>query len=110
MDQPRKTQRNNEQMPHTLVLVAEFQAKHGQEDALRDALVAMIAPSEAEAGCLGYRPLTDPVSPGSMICLEEWADDAALEVHFQTLHFKKVKQVLDEILIVPFTLRRLTKP
>jgi len=96
-------------MANTLVLVASFQAKPGKEDELRDALAAMIAPSEAEAGCLGYRPLADPARPGAMICLEEWADDAALEFHFQTPHFKQAAQVLGEILAVPFTLRRLTQ-
>ncbi|GAA3749627.1 putative quinol monooxygenase [Streptomyces tremellae] len=95
-------------MTETLVLIAEFQAGPGQEDALRDALAAMIAPSEAEAGCLGYRPLIDPARPGAMICLEEWRDNAALESHFQTPHFKNVARVLDAILAAPFTLRRLT--
>jgi len=96
-------------MANTLVLVADFQARPGREDDLRNALAAMTGPSEAEAGCLGYRPLADPARPGAMICLEEWADDAALEFHFQTPHFKKVAAVLDEILSTPFTLRRLTQ-
>jgi quinol monooxygenase YgiN len=96
-------------MADTLVLLAGFQAKPGREDELRDALAAMIAPSEAEAGCLGYRPLADPARPGAMLCLEEWVDDAALEFHFQTPHFNKVNQLLDEILAAPFTLRRLTQ-
>ncbi len=95
-------------MTDTLVLVADFQAKPGQEDALSDALAAMIAPSEAEAGCLGYRPLVDPAKPGAMICLEEWRDDAALEAHFETPHFQGVARILDEILATPFSLRRLT--
>ncbi len=94
---------------NTLVLVADFQAKPGLEDALSDALAAMIAPSEAEAGCLGYRPLIDPARPGAMICFEEWADEAALEFHFLTPHFQKVAGILDEILATPFTLRRLTQ-
>lgn len=96
-------------MTNTLVLVADFQAKPGQEDALSDALAEMIAPSEAEAGCLGYRPLVDPAKPGAMICFEEWTDEAALEFHFQTPHFNKVARILDEILATPFTLRRLTQ-
>jgi quinol monooxygenase YgiN len=50
-------------MANTLVLVASFQAKPGKEDELRDALAAMIAPSQAEAGCLGYRPPAGPARP-----------------------------------------------
>jgi quinol monooxygenase YgiN len=96
-------------MANTLVIVAGFQARPGKEDQLRDTLAAMIAPSVAEAGCLGYRPLADPARPGAMICLEEWADDAALESHFQTSHFTKAARILGEILAAPFTLRRLTQ-
>jgi quinol monooxygenase YgiN len=44
-----------------------------------------------------------------MICLEEWADDAALEFCFQTPHFTKAAQILGEILAAPFTLRLLTQ-
>lgn len=91
-----------------LTLIAGFQAKPGQETRLREALEAMVEPSEAEPGCLSYRPLADPNRPGAMICLEEWVDEAALQRHFGTSHFKEVAKVLDEILAEPFTLRRLT--
>ncbi|WP_030143111.1 putative quinol monooxygenase [Mycetocola saprophilus] len=93
---------------NSLVLVAAFQAKAGYEDRLREALTNMVEPSLAEAGCLGYRPLSDPAVPGAMICLEEWTDAAALEFHFQTPHFIEVAKVLNEILAVPFALRRLS--
>lgn len=96
-------------MSTTLILMADFQARPGQEGVLRDALAAMIAPSEAEPGCLGYRPLADPERPGAMTCIEEWRDEAALQFHFQTPHFRNVALILDEILATPFTLRRLTQ-
>lgn len=96
-------------MSNTVVLVADFQARPGQEKALRDALAALVAPSEAEAGCLGYRPLADPAKPGAMICLEEWCDEAALESHFRTPHFQNVARILDDVLATPFLLRRLTQ-
>jgi quinol monooxygenase YgiN len=91
-----------------LTLVAGFQAEPGQERRLREALDAMVEPSEAEPGCLSYRPLQDPNRPGAMICLEEWVDEAALQAHFRTPHFREVAEVLDEVLSEPFTLRRLT--
>ncbi len=85
-----------------------LQAKPGEEGRLLVELNAMIEPSEAEAGCLGYRPLQDPNDEGAMVIVERWIDDAALAVHFQTPHFKHVAAVLDEILAEPFTLTRLT--
>jgi quinol monooxygenase YgiN len=68
----------------------------------------MIEPSTAEPGCLGYRPLADLNRPGAMVCLEVWADEAALQFHFTTPHFKHIAAVLDEILAEPFGLNRLT--
>ncbi|MFJ4838625.1 putative quinol monooxygenase [Streptomyces sp. NPDC088746] len=95
-------------MPNTLTIVASFTAKPGQGQRLRDELDAMVAPSVAEEGCIGYQPFTDPSRPDRMIIVEEWASSAALGHHFSLPHFKHVAQVLDEILAEPFTLRRLT--
>lgn len=95
-------------MSNTLTIVAGFTARPGQEQRLRDELNAMIAPSLAEEGCLGYQPYTDPNRPDRMIIVEEWADSAALDFHFSLPHFEHIAQVLEEILAEPFTLRRLT--
>jgi len=93
---------------NTLTIIAGFVAKPGREQRLRDELDAMIAPSLAEEGCLGYRPFADPGRADRMIIVEEWAGSAALEHHFSLPHFTHVARVLDEILAEPFTLRRLT--
>ncbi|GAA4239167.1 putative quinol monooxygenase [Actinomadura meridiana] len=95
-------------MSNTLTIVASFSAKPGQEQRLRDELNAMIAPSLAEEGCLGYQPYVDPNRADRMVIVEEWADGDALDHHFSLPHFKHVAEVLDEILAEPFTLRRLT--
>jgi quinol monooxygenase YgiN len=91
----------------TLVLIAGFQARPGQEERLRTALEGMIEPSLEEPGCLAYQPYADPNRSGSMILVEEWADESALEAHFRSPHFEHVAEVLDRVLAQPFTLRRL---
>lgn len=92
----------------TLTIIAAFTAKPGAEGRLRDELNAMIAPSLAEEGCLGYQPYADPERADRMVIVEEWVDEAALAHHFTLPHFKRVATALDEILAEPFTLRRLT--
>ncbi len=96
-------------MPDAFTMIASFQPRPGQEQRLKEELNAMIEPSLAEAGCLGYRPLVDPNLPGPMVIIEEWASDDALQVHFATPHFKHVSQVLDEILVEPFGATMLTR-
>jgi len=90
-----------------LVLLAEFRAAPGSEARLRQALAGMVEPSLAEPGCLEYRPYVDPTDPARMLIVEQWQDRAALDYHFQTEHFRKVSDVLDQILAEPFTIRHL---
>ncbi|WP_406238008.1 putative quinol monooxygenase [Nocardia sp. NBC_01009] len=90
-----------------LHVVAEFRAAAGQEDRLRTALEAMIEPSLAEPGCLGYQPYTDPNDAGRMVLVEEWTGSDALDEHFTTSHFFHVRDVLAEILAEPMVIKRL---
>ncbi|HEY0278832.1 MAG TPA: putative quinol monooxygenase [Solirubrobacterales bacterium] len=90
-----------------LVILADFKARPGERDRLVAALTAMIAPSESEAGCIGYRPMQDPNDEDAVAIVERWVDEAALEEHFETPHFKRVAIVLEELLAEPFKLTRL---
>ena len=94
-------------MPFTIIVT--FQAKPGEDQRLQDELSGMIEPSLAELGCLGYRPLADPNQAGAMVIIEEWAGDEALKEHFATPHFKRVVEVLDEILVEPFAATTFTR-
>ncbi|WP_256668231.1 putative quinol monooxygenase [Nocardia cyriacigeorgica] len=80
----------------------------GRSNACATQLIAMIAPSLAEEGGLGYQPYVDPTRADRVLIAEEWTDAAALEHHFTLPHFQHVAAVLAEILAEPFTLRRLT--
>ncbi|MFH8344339.1 putative quinol monooxygenase [Streptomyces sp. NPDC018045] len=91
----------------SLIVVAEALAKTGQEDRLRTALEAMIAPSLDEPGCLTYRPYVDPHEPARMVLVEEWTGPQALAEHFTTPHFHHLRQVLDTILAEPLIIRKL---
>ena len=49
-------------------------------------LDAMMAASRAEAGCLGYLLVRDPLNPQTILIHECWQDDAALKAHFAEPH------------------------
>jgi len=104
---PDRLEERGSAVADTLTLIATLKAKAGEEQRLQSELDAMVEPSLAEPGCLAYHPYVDPNDPASMAIIEEWVDKAALDFHFTTPHFEKVKAALDEILAEPFGLKLL---
>ena len=70
----------------TLTVVAIFQARPGKEADLRAVLLAMLAPTRQEAGCLNYDLHASPDDPAKFLFHENWASQAALDAHFQSSH------------------------
>lgn len=71
-----------------LHVVAQCQAKPGQEDALRRVLHAAVAPSRGDAGVLSYVLNEDIKKPGHFFFIEHYASRDALKQHMQQPHFK----------------------
>jgi quinol monooxygenase YgiN len=67
-----------------LTVVASFQARPGQEATLRAALIALIAPTLKEPGCLGYTYHVDPKDPARFLSYETWASQADFDSHMQS--------------------------
>lgn len=55
-------------------------------DGLRPRMQAMMAASQAEAGCLDYNYAEDVTEPGLIHVFERWRDQAVLDAHFATPH------------------------
>jgi quinol monooxygenase YgiN len=50
-----------------------------------------------------------PTSRAQWSSSKEWTGEDALEEHFGTAHFKRVAEVLDEILVEPFAATKLAR-
>jgi quinol monooxygenase YgiN len=75
-----------------IVLAAKFKGKpESRADILR-LTSSMLAPSRAEAGCLSYNFYEQQPGDNDYLFFEEWADQAALDAHFQTPHFLQFMQ------------------
>jgi quinol monooxygenase YgiN len=48
----------------------------------------VIAASRAEPGCISYTLLQDPYDKTAFFFFEEWKNQAAIDAHFATPHFK----------------------
>jgi len=69
-------------------LIARLKAKPGQEALLAQALRELSAPSRSESGCIQYDVCCVREDPATLLVLEEWASQAALDEHMQTPHFQ----------------------
>jgi quinol monooxygenase YgiN len=76
------------------VLIAHWTVRAGEEQRAR-ALLAELAPLvRAEPGCRLFQPTFDPERPRELTILEIYDDEAAVEAHSQSAHFKRY--VLEE--------------
>jgi len=68
-----------------------FIAKEGCEDKMKALLSAMVKPSKAENGCLFYEIFQYENDPRRFMAVETWADEAALDGHKASEHYKVYK-------------------
>ncbi|USI73767.1 putative quinol monooxygenase [Sphingomonas morindae] len=81
-----------------LDLVATLVARPGQEDALADALRAIIPAVREEPGCLAYSMYVDRDDPRRIVMIERWADRAALDAHEAAPPFLSLAARFDTLL------------
>jgi quinol monooxygenase YgiN len=71
-----------------IILSVVLEAAPGREQELSSLLGSLIAPTRAEAGCLGYELNTSSEKPGVFLFYEKFADQNALDAHISSPHFQ----------------------
>jgi quinol monooxygenase YgiN len=69
-------------------LIARLHAQSGQADVVAAALLDLVSPSRAEAGCILYDACRSQSDPDELLVLEEWESQEALDTHMATPHFQ----------------------
>lgn len=69
-----------------LIVAGTVQLDPAQRETNLAAIQAMMAASQAEAGCLAYVFSQDMADPNLLHLYELWADDEALALHRQSSH------------------------
>jgi quinol monooxygenase YgiN len=82
-------------------VVALLIAKAGAEGTVQQALEALVAPTRAEEGCLGYELFESLAAPGTFITVESWRAQADLETHLQTPHVQQALAAAGDALAQP---------
>lgn len=75
----------------TITKKVTFIAKDDHIDQLKTLLESMVMPSRASKGCLKYNIYQIQNDPKRFIVIEAWEDEAALEGHKASKHYKHYK-------------------
>jgi (4S)-4-hydroxy-5-phosphonooxypentane-2,3-dione isomerase len=70
------------------VVAIEIVAKPGEDDAVADALAALIKPTMAEPGVKLFLPYRSPTDPAAFFVFELYENQAGWAEHQRTSHFK----------------------
>jgi quinol monooxygenase YgiN len=78
-------------------VIARAVAREGKREELRKVLAAMLAPTQAEPGCLVY-DLYESDQRGRFYFYERWESQAALADHAASVHFRNLQGQLEGLL------------
>jgi quinol monooxygenase YgiN len=85
----------------TVRVIARAAGRKGKEDQLKELLQGMLAPTRAEPGCRLYE-LYESGERGRFYFYELWEDQAALEEHGASPHYKHLELSVRDLLKEPF--------
>jgi quinol monooxygenase YgiN len=80
-----------------LLVVAELHGLAGRAGELRELLDELAAGSRTEAGCTSFRVFAAD-EPGEVVLLSGWADEAALQTHYGTVHYRRYRDLVGPLL------------
>jgi quinol monooxygenase YgiN len=85
----------------TLTVIALAKAKPGKEALLRQELLALIAPTRQEPGCLNYDLHQATDNPGHFLFHENWSSKQHLDDHLARPHLQALFAKLPELVAEP---------
>lgn len=77
-------------MTTPITVIARWQPANGFHDKLLGLLDELRPKSLAEPGCLGYEVYQSIDAPRSLLLVEQYRDEAALEAHKQSEHYREL--------------------
>lgn len=77
-------------MPN-LIIIAKITAAEGQSEAAKEALLELVEPTRAEAGCIQYDFHQDLKNPHLFYAYEQWETAEHLQAHGKSDHISAMK-------------------
>lgn len=93
-------------------VLAKFKSKPGLESKARDAIMALVKPTRAEAGCINYDLHQSSEDPSLFMLYENWISKKDLDEHLAMPYLKDFLGKADTLLAEPveITLWRMISP
>lgn len=88
-----------------LILAARCIGNPERRNDIMRITAAIVPPSKAEVGCISYEIHERLSSENEYLFFEEWADQAALDFHFNTPHFQEFIKEFTQLLQAPPNIR-----
>lgn len=88
-------------MSHTVMVL--FEAKPGQETALKEALEAVVEPSRSESHSIEYRLHQSKENPAQYMLYENWQSAELHQTQFEKPYIKELGAKLEGMLAKPYT-------
>ena len=86
-----------------------FHARPGEEQAIAEALLDVLAPSREEPGCLSIHAFRSIHDPGLFYIHSRWKDEAAFDVHAGLAHTVRFIERVEPLIDHPLDLTRAEK-
>ena len=87
-----------DERPDLLTVITSMRAQAGKEQALREALEALVAPTSKEDGYVTYDLHQGVEDPATFFFYENWESGAALDAHLATPHLVDFVGKMDGLL------------
>ena len=91
-------------MTRKVTVLARFKAKKGLEEKAKQAILACVAPTRAEAGCINYDLHQSSDDPASLMLYENWISKEALDEHLEMPYLVKLKGQASELFAEPISI------
>ncbi len=88
-------------MNEVLTVIAHARAKSGKEEQAREILLALVAPTRLEHGCIDYVLHQSVENPSLFVFYENWATAADLDAHSRSSHIVHFRDICGESLLEP---------
>ena len=89
-----------------MFLFARFHAQPSNEDAVRAAILDVLAPSRAEPGCLDIHAFRSLRDPRLFYIHSRWKDEAAFEAHGRLPHTVRFIERVEPLVDHPLDIAR----